>query len=71
MDQILSAKGDIQDIEKIISAMEQKADYNTLDNFKKLLDNKVEKHEFLTVKQDISSKAERADIDMYVLAVQN
>lgn len=32
---------------------------------------KTEKQEFFSLKQELSSKADRADIDMYVMAVQN
>lgn len=37
----------------------------------RLIEAKTDKQEYYQVKQEMAAKAERADIDMYVLAVQN
>jgi len=37
----------------------------------RLIESKTDKQEYFQIKQELTTKAERADIDMYVMAVQN
>ena len=58
-------------MEKMVHLLEQKVDLTQFDSAQRQLDNKADKQELFSMKQDISGKAERADIDVYIMAVQN
>lgn len=49
--------------------MDSKADEASIENLLKQLEGKTDKQEMYILKQDLVMKANKADIDMYVLAV--
>ena len=71
VDQLLEGKADASDLEKICNLLEGKADATAIDQLAKVADAKLDKSELAALRHELGQKSERADVDLYVRAVQS
>jgi hypothetical protein len=58
-------------MEKLCNIIEGKADAAAVEHLTMLLESKLDKSEAFSIRQELSNKSEKSDIDLYVRAVQS